>query len=213
MKQTKKKIVWLVAFLAVGSIPVFGKPFAVGPYLGQTPPGSTPQVFAPGLICDTGHTQWEANGTFSADGNTFCFNRRSGIFITENTEQGWTTPELIKVFQRIRIRPGWAVCLRMPIVFSLREPCRNRCPNAIYIAAFERQVDGPNHSNLDRHLALRPPNLPALWQRITVSTSIVEIPRRNVFGLPLMRTIHGPGLSISLWRGQLKRVLIRDCPG
>ena len=34
MKQTKKKIVWLVAFLAIGSIPVFGKPFAVGPYLG-----------------------------------------------------------------------------------------------------------------------------------------------------------------------------------
>ena len=44
MKQTKKKIVWLVAFLAIGSIPVFGKPFAEGPYLGQTPPGSTAQV-------------------------------------------------------------------------------------------------------------------------------------------------------------------------
>ena len=59
MKQTKKKIVWLVAFLAVGSIPVFGKPFAVGPYLGQTPPGPIAQVFAPGLICDTRPHQWE----------------------------------------------------------------------------------------------------------------------------------------------------------
>ncbi len=40
MKQTTKNIVWLVAFLVVGSINVFGKPFAVGPYLGQTPPGT-----------------------------------------------------------------------------------------------------------------------------------------------------------------------------
>ena len=30
MKQTKKKMVWLVAFLAIGSIPVFGKPFEIG---------------------------------------------------------------------------------------------------------------------------------------------------------------------------------------
>ena len=66
MKQTKKKIVWLVAFLAVGSIQVFGKPFAEGPYLGQTPPGSTAQVFAPGLICDTEPRQWESHARHRA---------------------------------------------------------------------------------------------------------------------------------------------------
>jgi len=96
MKQTKKKIVCLVAFLGISSIPVFGKPFAEGPYLGQTPPGSTPQVFAPGLICQAGPHQWEGNGTFSADGNTFCFQRVSGVFITENTDQGWTVPKRIE---------------------------------------------------------------------------------------------------------------------
>jgi len=95
MKQ-KKKVFWLVAFLAVGSIPVFGKPFAKGPYFGQTPPGSTPQVFAPGLICDTRPHQGEAWGTFSADGNTFCFNRCGYVYITENTDQGWTTPKRIE---------------------------------------------------------------------------------------------------------------------
>ena len=47
MKQTMKEIVWLVAFLAIGSIPVFGKPFATGPYLGQTQSCS-----AQGLRCD-----------------------------------------------------------------------------------------------------------------------------------------------------------------
>jgi len=96
MKRTKHHIVWVVAFLAIGSIPVFGKPFAVGPYLGQTPPGPVAKVFAPGLICDTRPHQWETWGSFSADGNTFCFYRRWCVYITENTDQGWTVPKRIK---------------------------------------------------------------------------------------------------------------------
>jgi len=116
MKQTKKKIVWLVAFLAVGSIQVFGKPFAEGPYLGQTPPGSTPQVFAPGLICDTRPYQWESHGHFSADGNTFCFNRLRYVYITENTDQGWTTPERIK-----------------SIPYHSYSPCLSPDANSIYV--------------------------------------------------------------------------------
>ena len=71
------------------------KPFAKGPYLGQTPPGSMAQVFAPGLICHIGYRQWESNGTFSADGKVFCYNRRGSVYITENTHQGWTTPKRI----------------------------------------------------------------------------------------------------------------------
>jgi hypothetical protein len=96
MKQTKKKNAWLVAFLVVGSIQVFGKPFAKGPYLGQNPPGPVAQVFAPGLICDTRPRQWEAWPSFSADGNTFCFNRLRYVYVTENTDQGWTTPKRIE---------------------------------------------------------------------------------------------------------------------
>ncbi|MFB0554741.1 MAG: hypothetical protein ACETWQ_15670 [Phycisphaerae bacterium] len=72
------------------------EPIAKGPYLGQTPPGSIAQVFAPGLISDTRPHQLELWGTFSADGNTFCFNRRGYVFITENTDQGWTRPKRIK---------------------------------------------------------------------------------------------------------------------
>ena len=73
----------------------FAEPFAKGPYLGQTPPGSTAQVFAPGLICRTGYGQWESNGTFSADGKVFCYNRRGSAYITENADEGWTTPKRI----------------------------------------------------------------------------------------------------------------------
>jgi hypothetical protein len=72
------------------------EPFAVGPYLGQNPPSSVAQVFAPELICNDGPNHWEGNATFSADGNTFCFQRVSGVFITENTDQGWTVPKRIE---------------------------------------------------------------------------------------------------------------------
>jgi len=114
MKQTKK-IVWLVAFLGISSIPVFGKPFAEGPYLGQSPPGPIPKVFAPGLICYIGHGRWESHGHFSADGNTFCFARRRRVFITENTDQGWTAPKRIK-----------------SIPYKIWSPCLSPDANSIY---------------------------------------------------------------------------------
>jgi len=110
MKQTRKRIAWFVAFLGMNTIGLCTEPFAKGPYLGQTPPGSTAQVFAPGLICHPGPNKWESNATFSADGNTFCFQRVSGIFITENTDQGWTTPELIKSIPANVLSP-WSICL------------------------------------------------------------------------------------------------------
>jgi hypothetical protein len=115
MKQTKKKMVWLVVFLAIGSIPVFGKPFAVGPYLGQTPPGPIPKVFAPGLICDTRPHHGEGWVSFSADGNTFCFYRDFYVYITENTDQGWTRPEQIK-----------------SVPYMVTSPCLSPDANSIY---------------------------------------------------------------------------------
>jgi len=100
----------------VGCVQAFAKPFAEGPYLGQTPPGSTAQVFAPGLICDTQPQQWESHGTFSTDGNTFCYlrcpirlsPRVGGVFIIENTSEGWTAPELIESIEEYS---PWAPCL------------------------------------------------------------------------------------------------------
>jgi hypothetical protein len=110
MKQTTKRIVWLVAFLGINTIGLCAEPFAEGPYLGQTPPGSTAQVFAPGLISDIRPQTWESNGTFSADGNTFCFLRLGGIFITENTNQGWTAPQLIESIRENQ-PAAWGPCL------------------------------------------------------------------------------------------------------
>ena len=37
-----------------------------------------------------------ADSLISTDGNTFCFNRLGYVYITENTDQGWTYPDRIK---------------------------------------------------------------------------------------------------------------------
>jgi Tol biopolymer transport system component len=110
MKQATKKIVWLVAFLGINTIGQCTEPFAKGPYLGQIPPGSAAKVFAPGLISDTRPQTWESCGTFSADGNTFCYLRVGGFFITENTNQGWTTPKLIESIRENQ-PAAWGPCL------------------------------------------------------------------------------------------------------
>ena len=115
MKQIMKNIVWLGAFLGIGSIGLCAEPFAEGPYLGQTPPGPIAQVFAPGLICDTRPHQWETWGSFSADGNTFCFDRSKRVYITENTDQGWTRPKHIK-----------------SIPYRVASPCLSPDANSIY---------------------------------------------------------------------------------
>jgi Tol biopolymer transport system component len=114
MKQRKYTKCWILAIALWGSSTVFAEPFAVGPYLGQTPPGPVAQVFAPGLISDTRPKMWESHGTFSADGNTFCYLRNSDrggdVFITENTNQGWTAPKLI---ESISAYSPWAPCLSL----------------------------------------------------------------------------------------------------
>jgi Tol biopolymer transport system component len=56
---------------------------ATGPYFGQTPPGTTPTIFAPGILSLT--NRWETRIAFSPDGNE-CF------FTVPNV--GYTNPQL-----------------------------------------------------------------------------------------------------------------------
>ena len=67
-----------------------------GPYLGQEPPGMTPEVFAPGIVSDP--SLFEYCGTFSPDGNEYYFNRISAdsqhrLLFTRVVDGQWTTPE------------------------------------------------------------------------------------------------------------------------
>lgn len=63
-----------------------------GPYLGQPVPGSTPILFAPGVVSQAGFRV--SAGAFSADGKEFYFTKgNEQIMVSRLTGQGWTAPE------------------------------------------------------------------------------------------------------------------------
>ncbi len=64
-----------------------------GPYLGQTPPGAEPEVFAPGIVNTTDN---EYSITFTPDGREIYFSRGgTGTLVCRWTEAGWTAPEVV----------------------------------------------------------------------------------------------------------------------
>lgn len=68
-------------------------PLLEGPYLGQEPPGMTPEVFAPGFVSTAAI---EASLTFSHDGRFMVFRRGfredTEIYLMENRGGTWTSP-------------------------------------------------------------------------------------------------------------------------
>jgi hypothetical protein len=77
-----------------------------GPYLGQIPPGSTPKVFAPGVVST--EKGWEAALSFSPDMSELFFTFRPDIEGTENRimhmqkiNNVWTKPKLASFAQDI----------------------------------------------------------------------------------------------------------------
>jgi hypothetical protein len=74
--------------------PVAEFPELSGPYLGQDPPGMTPELFAPGIVSTAGG-EWSS--TFTPDGETFLFGYRGephGILVMEEVDGHWTEPRL-----------------------------------------------------------------------------------------------------------------------
>ena len=69
-----------------------------GPYLGQTPPGDEPQLFAPGIVC-TGLE--ERDLTMTPDGKEIYFGRKVGgnafvtLLVTKEINGKWTKPEVV----------------------------------------------------------------------------------------------------------------------
>lgn len=88
-------VVCLNAFIASGlASQQGGSPVRTGPYFGQTPPGSEPEVFAPGLVSLTDTREYGI--TFSPDGREVYFTRATtttgGIMVSRWDEDGWTAP-------------------------------------------------------------------------------------------------------------------------
>ena len=70
-------------------------PVLHGPYLGQTPPGMIPEIFAPGIV-STGMREFAS--VFSPDGDLFFFSNSSAPFATilfmKQINNKWTSPQV-----------------------------------------------------------------------------------------------------------------------
>ena len=84
MKRASPAIVLLFSVLVMSSTCYSQDdiPIPDGPYLGQTPPGSTPEIFAPGIVNTEEFIEIE--GMFGADMKTFYFIRRDEKDISLN---------------------------------------------------------------------------------------------------------------------------------
>ncbi len=102
---TSRKIIVISLVMFVFVIPLLAQerandfPVLKGPYLGQKPPGMTPEVFAPGIISSPDHREL-AGGTFSPDGKEYYFTRSIDndwvIMVSRLEPEGWTFPEPVK---------------------------------------------------------------------------------------------------------------------
>jgi Tol biopolymer transport system component len=86
----------LFAFILAPGLPAQRRdlPVLKGPYLGQKPPGVTPEIFAPGIISTCLE---ELNSVFSPDGKEFYFCVRnmgaSSLFVMKGAQGVWARPE------------------------------------------------------------------------------------------------------------------------
>ncbi len=72
-------------------------PKLTGPYLGQKTPGTTPEIFAPGIVSTADH---EFSCSFTPDGNELYFTRATEetpplVMVTKLVDGVWTRPEVV----------------------------------------------------------------------------------------------------------------------
>ena len=66
-------------------------PILKNPYLNQTPPGMTPEIFAPGIVSSSEATEYGI--AFTPDGKEFYFNRNGvGVMVCTLSDTSWTAP-------------------------------------------------------------------------------------------------------------------------
>lgn len=96
MSATRSLTSFLIAVFLLpvaGTAQTSGLPKLSGPYLGQKPPGLTPEVFAPGIISTVDFREF--SGAFTPDGKAYYFFRfadGAGMMMTQLTSDGWTAP-------------------------------------------------------------------------------------------------------------------------
>jgi len=142
MKRVSTAIVLLFSVLVMTSTSYSKDGISIpdGPYLGQTPPGSTPEIFAPGIVNTEEFV--EVEGMFGADMNTFYFVRNaekySGIVKFGAFKGETSTAGLIVIEYK---NNKWQQSV---VATAVSEPSISPDGNTIYLknAYVERTSDG-----------------------------------------------------------------------
>ncbi|MCK7554931.1 hypothetical protein MKQ70_07900 [Chitinophaga sedimenti] len=102
------------------------------PYLGQSPPGMTPEIFAPGLVSLPG--QHEFGSVFSRDGSTLYYGvDKHGKAETRCFKTGWTKPQVIL----------------SDSIFSFNDPMLSPDENRLYFISDKSQGNGAKKRDYD----------------------------------------------------------------
>lgn len=103
MKMLNAIIYWLLTFVITVNAQQTEYLKLTGPYLGQKPPGMTPEIFVPEIISSAKFAEFKV--AFSPDGTEFYFYRYSRssnelkptIFFTEIRNGAWTNPAQLQI--------------------------------------------------------------------------------------------------------------------
>ena len=136
MKLENRYLIFYFLFLFFSNT-VYLQEFPVlkGEYLGQKPPGITPEIFAPGIISTD---KVELNAVFSTDGNEFYFTRKD-------------TSGLFKIMQMKQVNNRWAYPQTAPFSGIYEEADPFISPDGklfFYISKKPEEGFGPPHDIL-----------------------------------------------------------------
>lgn len=120
-------------------------PKLAGPYLGQKPPGTTPEVFAPGIVSTGSH---EFSCCFSPDGNEFYFTRRhpglneTVIMVSQRVAGVWAEPDVAPFVDKQFSFEPWVTPDNKRLYFQSGRPIPGQAGPPMNVLYVERQGDG-----------------------------------------------------------------------
>ncbi len=100
-----------------------------GPYLGQKPPGMTPEIFAPGIVSTGMH---EAALVFSPDGKSMFYNimhlthRFTAIVFVEEKNGQWTKPQVVSFSGKFNDADAFFSYDSQKLFFTSDRPSENK---------------------------------------------------------------------------------------
>jgi len=87
---------WIIGLVAVLTCGLYGEfPRLTGPYLGQTPPGMTPEIFAPGIVSTQAD---EYAFEISPSGDEMLFSRSGKLILITRKRDGIWLPPVVAPF-------------------------------------------------------------------------------------------------------------------